>query len=74
MSSKLELEKLISEGKVQHIYGVIGCCNNYYVQLPNETQKSCTIPTNQFQQNYQIKFQTIHIRMQTCKPNPQGDD
>ena len=39
MSSKLKLEKLISEGKVQHIYGVIGCCKNYYVQFPNETQK-----------------------------------
>ena len=39
MSSKLKLEKLISEGKVQHIYGVIGCCKNYYVQFPNETPK-----------------------------------
>ena len=33
------LDTLISEGKVQHIYGVIGCCKNYYVQFPNETQK-----------------------------------
>ena len=36
---KTKLDKLISEGKVQHIYGVIGCCKNYYVQFPNETQK-----------------------------------
>ena len=37
--TKSELDTLISEGKVQHIYGVIGCCKNYYVQFPNETQK-----------------------------------
>ena len=36
---KTKLDTLISEGKVQHIYGVIGCCKNYYVQFPNETQK-----------------------------------
>ena len=36
---KNKLDTLISEGKVQHIYGVIGCCKNYYVQFPNETQK-----------------------------------
>ena len=36
---KTKLDTLISEGKVQHIYGVIGCCKNYYVQFPNETPK-----------------------------------
>ena len=36
---KNKLDTLISEGKVQHIYGVIGCCKNYYVMFPNETQK-----------------------------------
>ena len=37
--TKIKLDKLISDGEVQHIYGVIGCCKNYYVQFPNETQK-----------------------------------
>jgi hypothetical protein len=37
--TKTKLDALISEGKVQHIYGVIGCCKNYFVQFPNETQK-----------------------------------
>ena len=37
--TKDKLDTLISGGKVQHIYGVIGCCKNYYVQFPNETQK-----------------------------------
>ena len=37
--TKSKLDTLISEGKVQHISGVIGCCRNYYVQFPNETQK-----------------------------------
>ena len=41
---KTKLDKLISEGKVQHIYGVIGCCKNYYVQFPNETQKYMYTP------------------------------
>ena len=37
--TKSKLDKLISDGEVQHIYGVIGCCKNYYVQFPNDTQK-----------------------------------
>ena len=37
--TKSKLDKLISEGEVQHIYWVIGCCKNYYVQFPNDTQK-----------------------------------
>ena len=36
---KTKLDALISEGRVQHIYGVIGCCKNYFVQFPNETQR-----------------------------------
>ncbi len=36
---KTKLDTLINEGKVQHIYGVIGCCKKYYVQFPNETRK-----------------------------------
>ena len=36
---KTKLDTLISEGKAQHIYGVIGCCKNYYVTFPNESQK-----------------------------------
>ena len=36
---KNKLDTLISEGKVQRIYDVIGCCKNYYVMFPNETQK-----------------------------------
>ena len=46
---KTKLDALISEGKVQHIYGVIGCCKNYYVQFQNETQKCMYNPTKQFQ-------------------------
>ena len=42
--TKSKLDTLISEGKVQHIYGVIGCCKNYYVQFPNETQKYMYTP------------------------------
>ena len=34
-----KLDTAISEGKVQQVYGVIGCCRNYYVQFPNETHK-----------------------------------
>ena len=37
--TKIKLDQLITEGKVQHIFGVIGCCKNYYVVFPNETQK-----------------------------------
>ena len=64
--TKIILDKLISDGEVQHIHGVFGRCKNYYVQFPNETENTCTTPTNQFQENYQIKFQTMYIRMQTC--------
>ena len=37
--TKSKLDELISEGKIQRIFGVIGCCMNYYVLFANETQK-----------------------------------
>ena len=46
--TKSKLDALISEGKVQHIYGVIGCCRNYYVQFPNDTQKYLYSPNTPF--------------------------
>ena len=70
MLSKIKLAELISEGKVKHIYGLIGCCNNYYVTFPNETQKYMYNVNKQFQENYQINFQTIYIQMQTCHQDP----
>ena len=57
--TKDKLDTLISDGKVQHIYGVIGCCKNYYVQFPNETQSSRKLSN---------KFPTIYILKQICNP------
>ena len=37
--TKSKLDALISEGQIQHIYGLVGCCKNYFVQFPNDTQK-----------------------------------
>ena len=37
--TKNKLDALISEGHIQHIYGLVGCCKNYFVQFPNDTQK-----------------------------------
>jgi hypothetical protein len=43
--TKSKLDKLISDGEVQHIHGLIGCCKNYFVLFPNDTQK-CTYNPN----------------------------
>ena len=37
--AKDELEKLIACGQVQYNRGIIGCCNNYFVTFPNDSQK-----------------------------------
>ena len=37
--TKRKLDALISDGQIQHIYGLVGCCKNYFVQFPNDTQK-----------------------------------
>ena len=76
---KNKLDTLISEGKVQHIYGVIGCCKNYFVMFPNETQKYLYNPNKPISGKLSNKFQIMYIQIQTCKRlnqhplNPQGD-
>ena len=37
--AKDELEKLIASGEVQYNSGIIGCCKNYFVTFPNDSQK-----------------------------------
>ena len=37
--AKDELERLIACGEVQYNRGIIGCCNNYFVTFPNDSQK-----------------------------------
>ena len=37
--AKDELEKLIACGQVQYNSGIIGCCKNYFVTFPNDSQK-----------------------------------
>ena len=37
--AKDELEKLIACGEVQYNSGIIGCCKNYFVTFPNDSQK-----------------------------------
>ena len=37
--AKVELEKLIACGQVQYNSGIIGCCKNYFVTFPNDSQK-----------------------------------
>ena len=63
---KTKLDALISEGKVQHIYGVIGCCKNYYVQFPNETQKYMYNTNKPISGKLSNKIPNIYILMQTC--------
>jgi len=37
--AKVELEKLIACGEVQYNSSIIGCCKNYFVTFPNDSQK-----------------------------------
>ena len=37
--AKNELEKLITCGSVQYNSSIIGCCKNYFVTFPNDSQK-----------------------------------
>ena len=37
--AKVELEKLIACNEVQYNSGIIGCCKNYFVTFPNDSQK-----------------------------------
>ena len=37
--AKVELGKLIACNEVQYNSGVIGCCKNYFVTFPNDSQK-----------------------------------
>ena len=37
--AKVELNKLIKDNQVQYNSGIIGCCKNYFVTFPNDSQK-----------------------------------
>ena len=70
---KNKLDTLISEGKVQHIYGVIGCCKNYYVMFPNETQKYLYNPNKPISGKLSNKISNYvytNANMQAAEPAP----
>ena len=76
---KTKLDTLRSEGKAQLIYGVIGCCKNYYVMFPNENQKYLYNTNKPISGKLSNKISNYVYTIQTWKLlnqhplNPQGD-
>ena len=70
---KTKLDTLRSEGKAQLIYGVIGCCKNYYVMFSNDTQKYLYNPNKPISRklsNKLLNYVYTNTNMEAAEPAP----